>query len=74
MILIPIILYKLNIVYHIIYVYNFSPKLRKVLRNAIDVGEKVFKKPSIVSELVCNVADNLGVAYPELHTNLKQVK
>lgn len=50
------------------------PKLRKVLRNAIDVGEKVFKKPSIVSELVCNVADNLGVAYPELHTNLKQVQ
>lgn len=55
-------------------VYNFSPKLRKVLRNAINIGEKVFRKPGIISELVYNVADNLGVAYPELHTNLKQVK
>lgn len=50
------------------------PKLRRVLRNAIDIGEKVFRKPGIVSELVCNVADNLGTAYPELHTNLKQVR
>ncbi|XP_077269962.1 alanine--tRNA ligase, mitochondrial [Temnothorax americanus] len=50
------------------------PKLRRVLRNAIDVGEKVFKKPGIISELACNVADNLGVAYPELHTNLKQIQ
>lgn len=58
----------------VIYVYNFSPKLRRVLRNAIDVGEKVFRKPSIISELACHVADNLGIAYPELRTNLKQVK
>lgn len=53
--------------------YNFSPKLRKVLRNAIDIGEKVFRKPGIISELAYHVADNLGVVYPELHTNLKQV-
>jgi len=59
---------------NIVYVYNFSPKLRKVLRNAIEIGEKVFRKPGIVSELACSVADNLSVAYSELHTNLKQVK
>jgi len=40
----------------------------------MDVGEKIFRKSSIISELACNVADNLGVTYPELHTNLKQVK
>jgi len=57
-----------------VYVYNFSPKLRKVLRNAIEIGEKVFRKPGIVSELAYSVADNLSVAYSELHTNLKQVK
>ncbi|KAL0130415.1 hypothetical protein PUN28_002237 [Cardiocondyla obscurior] len=50
------------------------PKLRRVLRNAIDTGEKIFKKTGIVSELVYNVADNLGVVYPELHTKLKQVQ
>ncbi|XP_018307520.1 alanine--tRNA ligase, mitochondrial [Mycetomoellerius zeteki] len=50
------------------------PKLRKVLRHAIDIGEKIFRKSGIVSELACNVADNLGVTYPELHTNLKQVQ
>lgn len=49
-------------------------KLRKILRNAIDVGEKIFKKPGIVTELACTVVDNLGAAYPELHTNLKQVQ
>lgn len=51
----------------------FSPKLRRVLRNAIDVGEEIFKKSGMVAELACDVADNLGVAYPELHSNLKQV-
>ncbi|XP_011878135.1 PREDICTED: alanine--tRNA ligase, mitochondrial [Vollenhovia emeryi] len=50
------------------------PKLRRVLRNAIGVGEKVFRKSGIISELACDVADNLGVTYPELHTNLKQVQ
>ncbi|XP_036145275.1 alanine--tRNA ligase, mitochondrial isoform X2 [Monomorium pharaonis] len=50
------------------------PKLRKVLRKAIDVGEKVFRKRGIVSELAYSVIDNLGIAYPELHTNLKQVQ
>ncbi|KYN36791.1 Alanyl-tRNA synthetase, mitochondrial [Trachymyrmex septentrionalis] len=50
------------------------PKLRKILRHAMDVGEKIFRKSGIVSELACNVADNLGVTYPELHTNLKQVQ
>lgn len=64
----------LNIIIIVIYVYNFSPKLRRVLRNAIDVGEKIFKKSNIISELACHVANNLGVAYPELRNNLKQVK
>ncbi|XP_011051624.1 PREDICTED: alanine--tRNA ligase, mitochondrial [Acromyrmex echinatior] len=50
------------------------PKLRKILRHAMDIGEKTFRKSGIVSELACNVADNLGVTYPELHTNLKQVQ
>ncbi|XP_072755160.1 alanine--tRNA ligase, mitochondrial [Anoplolepis gracilipes] len=49
-------------------------KLRRILRNAIDVGEKIFKKPGIVAELACTVADNLGAAYPELQNNLKQVQ
>lgn len=51
----------------------FSPKLRRVLRSAIDIGEKIFKKTGLVAKLACNVADNLGEAYPELHSNLKQV-
>lgn len=54
--------------------YNFSPKLRRVLQNAIHIGEKVFKEPGIISKLACNVADNLGGTYPELYINLKQVK
>ncbi|EFN88295.1 Alanyl-tRNA synthetase, cytoplasmic [Harpegnathos saltator] len=50
------------------------PKLRKVLRNAIDTGEKIFRKTDILAQLVCDVADNLGEVYTELHNNLKQVK
>lgn len=50
----------------------FSPKLRRILRSAIDVGEEIFKKSGMVAELACNVADNLAT-YPELHSNLKQV-
>ncbi|XP_070166786.1 alanine--tRNA ligase, mitochondrial [Polyergus mexicanus] len=49
-------------------------KLRRILRNAIDVGEKIFKKPGIVTELACTVADNLSAVYPELHNNLKRVQ
>lgn len=48
-------------------------KLRRILRNAINVGEKIFKKSGIVTELAYTVADNLNAAYPELHNNLKQV-
>lgn len=50
-----------------------SPKLRRILRSAIDVGEKIFKKTGIVAKLTCDVTDNLGEAYPELRYNLKQV-
>ncbi|XP_011639548.1 alanine--tRNA ligase, mitochondrial [Pogonomyrmex barbatus] len=50
------------------------PKLRKILRHAIDVGEKVFNRSGIISKLTCNVADNLSIVYPELHSNLKQVQ
>ncbi|XP_014470632.1 PREDICTED: alanine--tRNA ligase, mitochondrial isoform X1 [Dinoponera quadriceps] len=49
------------------------PKLRRVLRNAIDIGEKIFRKTDILAELVRHVADNLGEAHEELHNNLKQV-
>jgi len=54
-------------------VFFYSPKLRRVLRSAIDIGEKIFRKTDIVAKLTYNVADNLGEAYPELHSNLKQV-
>jgi len=37
------------------------------------MGEKIFKKSGIVTELAYTVADNLDAAYPELHNNLKQV-
>lgn len=50
-----------------------SPKLRRVLRNAIEIGETVFRKNGIVADLACNVADSLGTVYPELQSNLKQV-
>lgn len=50
-----------------------SKKLRRILRNAINMGEKIFKKSGIVTELAYTVADNLDAAYPELHNNLKQV-
>nr|XP_012216572.1 PREDICTED: alanine--tRNA ligase, mitochondrial [Linepithema humile] len=50
------------------------PKLRRVLRSAIDIGEKIFRKSGIVAKLTCNVTDNLGEAYPELYNNLKQVQ
>lgn len=53
--------------------FLFRPKLRRVLRNAIEVGERIFRKTGIVGELAYSVADNLGIAYPELHRNLKQV-
>ncbi|GAB1868191.1 alanine--tRNA ligase [Camponotus japonicus] len=49
-------------------------KLRRILRNAINMGEKIFKKSGIVTELAYTVADNLDAAYPELHNNLKQVQ
>ena len=49
-------------------------KLRKIIRKAIDVGERVFKMQGILSELSCAVADNLGSVYPELHENLKKVQ
>lgn len=49
-------------------------KLRRILRTAIEIEEKIFRKPGIITELTGCVADNLGVIYPELHKNLKQVK
>ncbi|KZC13771.1 Alanine--tRNA ligase, mitochondrial [Dufourea novaeangliae] len=49
-------------------------KLRKIIRKAIDVGERVFKKENILLELSYAVADNLGDVYPELQTNLKKVQ
>ncbi|XP_032679320.1 alanine--tRNA ligase, mitochondrial isoform X2 [Odontomachus brunneus] len=50
------------------------PKLRRVLRNAIDIGERIFRKTDMLAKLVYNVADNLGETYTELHSNLKQVE
>lgn len=49
-------------------------KLRKMIRKSIDVGEKVFKKEGILSELTYVVVENLGDTYPELQKNLKQVQ
>lgn len=37
------------------------------------MGEKIFKKSGMVTELAYTVADSLDAAYPELHNNLKQV-
>lgn len=51
----------------------FSTKLRRILRNAIDIGERIFKKTDILTKLVCDVADSLGETYTELYSNLKQV-
>ncbi|XP_029041186.1 alanine--tRNA ligase, mitochondrial [Osmia bicornis bicornis] len=51
-----------------------SNKLRKIIRKAIDVGEKVFKKQGILHELSYAVAENLGDVYPELQDNLKTVQ
>ncbi|XP_031846952.1 alanine--tRNA ligase, mitochondrial isoform X3 [Nomia melanderi] len=51
-----------------------NKKLRKIIRKAIDIGEKVFKKEKILSELSYTVAENLGDVYPELQTNLKKVQ
>lgn len=65
-------IYKYNIKKGILWFIR--QKLRRILRNAIDVGEKIFKKPGIVTELAWTVADNLSAVYPELHNNLKQVK
>jgi len=52
----------------------FRPKLRKILRNAINIEEKIFRKTGIIAELTGHVVDNLGIVYPELYSNLKQVK
>ncbi|XP_053987093.1 alanine--tRNA ligase, mitochondrial isoform X1 [Hylaeus volcanicus] len=49
-------------------------KLRRIIRKAIDIGEKTFKKQGILSELSYVVADNLGDVYPELQNNLKKVQ
>ncbi|XP_046617355.1 alanine--tRNA ligase, mitochondrial isoform X1 [Neodiprion virginianus] len=49
-------------------------KLRKVLRKAVDVGEKVFQQSGLLHELSFRVADNLGNVYPEIQKNLKQVQ
>ncbi|KOX74438.1 Alanine--tRNA ligase, mitochondrial [Melipona quadrifasciata] len=49
-------------------------KLRKMIRKSIDVGEKVFKKEGILSELTYVVVENLGDTYPELQKNLKKVQ
>lgn len=49
-------------------------KLRKVLRKALDVGEKVFRQSGLLNELCFRVADSLGDVYPELQKNLKQVQ
>ncbi|EZA47311.1 Alanyl-tRNA synthetase, mitochondrial [Ooceraea biroi] len=51
-----------------------QPKLRRILRNAMNIEEKIFRKTGIVAELTGRVADSLGVVYPELHSNLKQVQ
>ena len=44
-----------------------------MIRKSIDVGEKVFKKEGILSELTYIVVENLGDTYPELQKNLKKV-
>ncbi|XP_076243209.1 alanine--tRNA ligase, mitochondrial isoform X2 [Calliopsis andreniformis] len=51
-----------------------SNKLRKIIRKVIDVGERVFRKEGLLTELSYTVADNLGDVYPELQKNLKKVQ
>ncbi|XP_033228068.1 alanine--tRNA ligase, mitochondrial [Belonocnema kinseyi] len=51
-----------------------NQKLRRVLRRALDVSEKTFRKTDLVNELSFRVAEMLGETYPELHRNLKQVQ
>lgn len=53
---------------------TFSQKLRRVLRKALDVSEKTFRKTDLLNELSFRVAEMLGETYPELHRNLKQVR
>lgn len=57
----------------IIYNCDFSNKLKKIIRKSIDVGEKVFKKERILSELSYIVVETLGNIYPELQNNIKKV-
>ncbi|XP_076161952.1 alanine--tRNA ligase, mitochondrial isoform X2 [Ptiloglossa arizonensis] len=49
-------------------------KLRRIIRKAIAVSEKTFKKEGMLLELSNAVADNLGDVYPELQNNLKKVQ
>ncbi|KAK2585147.1 hypothetical protein KPH14_008653 [Odynerus spinipes] len=51
-----------------------NQKLRRTLRKGIDVGENVFKKKGLLSELSYTVVDILGDAYPELQDNIKKVR
>ncbi|XP_012266707.2 alanine--tRNA ligase, mitochondrial [Athalia rosae] len=53
---------------------DHNHKLRKVLRKALDVGEKVFRQNGLLNELSFHVADSLTDVYPELGKNLKQVQ
>lgn len=52
----------------------FSYKLRRVLRKAMTVGERVFRRSGILQELTYHVAETLGDVYPEIRKNLKQVR
>ncbi|XP_015593600.1 alanine--tRNA ligase, mitochondrial [Cephus cinctus] len=49
-------------------------KLRRILRKAIDVSNKTFKKNGLLRELTFHVANGLGDTYPELQKNLLKVQ
>ncbi|XP_043276109.1 alanine--tRNA ligase, mitochondrial isoform X2 [Venturia canescens] len=53
---------------------EYNPKLRKVLRKAITVGEDIFHRSDILCELTHHVAENLGDVYPEISKNLPQIQ
>lgn len=52
---------------------NYSHKLRRILRKALDVSENIFKTKKLLSELTNYVALSLGDIYPEINKNLSKV-
>ncbi|KAJ8673583.1 hypothetical protein QAD02_004845 [Eretmocerus hayati] len=49
-------------------------KLRRILRKAIDVGEEIFKKNKLLSELTNHVAEIYADTYPEVQKNLSKIQ